>query len=375
MSKEAKFCSLLTLAMSPRIAAICLLLALASPVQAAVGMMNRPYTDPHRQNWSGSGPRPLTTLIWYPADQAPATETLFDAPGGRQFFVRAAVAGNGPISNARRRYPLVVLSHGTGGSAVMLFWLGRELARNGYIAAAVNHHGNTAAERELKPQGFLLYWERPADLSRVLDHLLADPIFGPRIDRSRIAAAGFSLGGYSVIALGGGRFNARAFESFCASKERDFTCGPQPELPDAPARFEELKRTDPRVQASLRHSHDSYRDHRIRAIFAIAPALGGGFTAADLRDVRVPVEIVVGSADQVTPPRTNALRYAKLLPDAKVDVLRGPIGHYTFLHECTDAGKAQLDICRDDATIDRARVHEDVASRALKFFRRVLRTR
>ena len=31
---------------------------------------------------------------------------------------------------------------------------------------------------------------------------------------------------------------------------RDFTCGPQPEFPDAPRLFEELKKTDPVVRES-----------------------------------------------------------------------------------------------------------------------------
>jgi predicted dienelactone hydrolase len=48
-------------------------------------------------------------------------------------------------------------------------------------------------------QGFTLWWERAKDLSTVLDDVLADPDFGPHIDRRRIGAAGFSLGGYTVI--------------------------------------------------------------------------------------------------------------------------------------------------------------------------------
>ena len=86
----------------------------------------------------------------------------------------------------------------------MLMWMGYYLASRGYIVAAVNHHGNTAAESQPAAQGFLLYWERPKDLTVTLDKLLADPVFGTRIDRKRIGAAGFSLGGYTVISIAGG---------------------------------------------------------------------------------------------------------------------------------------------------------------------------
>jgi predicted dienelactone hydrolase len=91
---------------------------------------------------------------------------------------------------------LIVLSHGTGGSAQMMAWLGRALASRGYIAAAVNHPGNNALE-EYTAEGFLIWWERARDLTSVIDMLVGDSQFGRLIDRSRIGAAGFSLGGYT----------------------------------------------------------------------------------------------------------------------------------------------------------------------------------
>lgn len=137
-------------------------------------------------------------------------------------------------------------------------WLGYYLASRGYIVAAVNHHGNTAAERQYVPQGFVLYWERTRDLTAVLDKLLADPVFAEHIDPDRIGAAGFSLGGYTVISVAGGIFSLQEYESFCRSSRRDFTCEPQPEFPDAPRIFEELKKRDSVAQESLRHAGDSF---------------------------------------------------------------------------------------------------------------------
>jgi len=56
-----------------------------------------------------------------------------------------------------------------------------------------------------------LWWERARDLSAVIDGMLSDPTFMPRIDRQRIGAAGFSLGGYTMIAIAQGRHFAGAF--------------------------------------------------------------------------------------------------------------------------------------------------------------------
>lgn len=272
-------------------------------------------------HWSRTAPRPLRTAIWYPIDSAAKRETIFRVPATEQIFVPVDVAPSAQMSERSRKYPLVVMSHGTGGSAVMMMWLGTHLAANGYIVAAVNHHGNTAAEMEPAPQGFLLYWERVTDLKLVIDSVLRDPEFGHRIDHRRIGAAGFSLGGYTVIAAAGGRFSQSTFDEFCGSTERDFTCEPQNEFPEAPARFALLRKSDAVVRESLRRSGASYRDRRIKAVFAIAPALGGGFTERGLGPVNVPIHIVVGSGDVITPPRTNAQRYASLIRDATLTVL------------------------------------------------------
>lgn len=341
----------------------------SSPKQFKVGMVTRNFMDEKRKNWQGTGPRPLRTAVWYPA-AATATqeETIFGGAPEEQVFVPVVVSPGAEISGTSGKYPLILLSHGTGGSALMMMWLGHYLASRGYIVAAVNHHGNTSAEKERAAQGFLLYWERARDVSRVLDLLSSDPVFNARIDRKRIGAAGFSLGGYTVITLAGGVFSPQEFASFCRSPQRDFTCEPQNEMPEAPRLFEELKKTDAVVQESLRHAGDSYRDKRIKRVFAIAPALGGGFTAEGLGRVRIPVHIVIGQADKITPLATNAQRYANLIKGATLTVLPGEIGHYTFLAQCTPRGKTVVDVCRDAGTVDRARVHRQVAEIAFEFF-------
>jgi len=219
------------------------------------------------------------------------------------------------------------------------------------------------------PQGFRLVWERPKDLTVLIDRLFADPVFGPAIDRSRIGAAGFSLGGYTVVALAGGRLNPTELARFCESSQRDFTCGPQPEFPEAEAELAKLVKDDPIVQESLRHATDSYRDERVRAVFAIAPVLGSGFTREDLRDVRIPVHIVAGERDPIVPPPTNAQRFAQLIPQAKLTLLSGGVSHYTFLAVC--APEVTQAICKDEPGVDRSKVHTQVAQMAFELFESV----
>lgn len=116
------------------------------------------------------------------------------------------------------------------------------------------------------------------------------------------------------------------------------------------------------MQATLSEIKGSKR------VFAIAPALGSGFTKAGLRKVEIPVRIVIGQADRVTPLATNSQRYANLIKGASLTVLPGEIGHYTFLAECTAHGKAVLEICRDAEAVDRGKLHQQVAQLTLEFF-------
>jgi predicted dienelactone hydrolase len=341
---------------------------------AKVGQCTRAWTDPHRTNWAGTGPRPLLTELWYPAPDTVIESAIGIGPPEQPLYTAGKAARAAELIGTPPRFPCLLLSHGTGGSALQLGWLGTALAAQGYIVASVNHHGNTSVE-PYTAQGFCLWWERAQDLRAVLDHLLADTRFGARIDPTRAGAAGFSLGGYTVLAVAGGRTDLRAFAAFCRGPERDATCEDQAEFPGMLAQFARLKRTDPRVQASLRRHNSSFRDPRIRAVFAIAPVLGGAFTPAGLAEVSVPVALVVGEADTVAPPLTNAQRFARWLPRATLTVLPGQVGHYTFLSEGTAYGKrVSPRFCRDHASIDRAGVHEQVVQMAGEFFAQHLAT-
>ena len=88
--------------------------------------------------------------------------------------------------------------------------------------------------------------------------------------------------------------------------------------------------------------------------------------------MNVPVHIVVGNGDVITRPHTNAERYASLIQGARLTVLPGDVGHYTFLHECTSRGQEVVPICRDAAGVNRRAVHESVRELALIFFNSVL---
>jgi hypothetical protein len=158
-----------------------------------VGMITRNFTDEKRKNWQATGPRPLRTAIWYPAAAASGEpETIFGGPSETQLFTAVTVADGAELSPASNKYPLVLLSHGTGGSAVMMMWLGYYLAERGYIVAAVNHQAIRRQRSSPRRKGFCfignaLETYQPCSISclqiRFLVHELTLPGLAPPVFR------------------------------------------------------------------------------------------------------------------------------------------------------------------------------------------------
>jgi len=194
-----------------------------------VGGAFRKFTPSDKSyDWRGAKTHALLATVWYPAIPSAVTEPV-EIPGMSELFVVGSCAPDATIASSPAKFPMIVLSHGTGGSALQMAWLGTVLAAHGYIAVAVNHPGNNATE-DYTAQGFLTWWERARDLSVAIDSMLADPMFGAHIDASRIGAAGFSLGGYAMIEIAGGITDPAALKEFCASPRADAGCKSPPEF-------------------------------------------------------------------------------------------------------------------------------------------------
>jgi predicted dienelactone hydrolase len=165
---------------------------LATEDTYGVGVRTETFVDRSRPtNANGSYPgaptRTLPTTIWYPAEGTPGPREQPNAP-----------AYDG------RRFPLLVFSHGytaSGPAYGLLLW---RIASAGFVVAAPTFPLSNGQA----PGGPLLrdYVNQPADVSFVIDQMLRldnddDSPYADLLRRTRIAAAGHSLGGVTTLGL------------------------------------------------------------------------------------------------------------------------------------------------------------------------------
>jgi predicted dienelactone hydrolase len=175
-----------------RAALVLTLVMAALPARAArfpVGVTTMTFT---KTSVTTGAPRPLDTVIWYPAARKTGNADAFglrDAPP------------------RRGRYPLIVFSHGTCGLPTEASYLTMALAREGFVVAAPPHPGNTANEVPACLGGDAFVdsaVNREPDVAFVIDAMLAESAsrtsrFAHRLRPDEIGVTGLSFGGFTTL--------------------------------------------------------------------------------------------------------------------------------------------------------------------------------
>jgi predicted dienelactone hydrolase len=318
--------------------AAALLLALFGTGVQAAGFQHGFAADPDG--------KPLEIGIWYPSDTAAQPVTM--GPTTMSVAVNGAVQG--------RSLPLVVVSHGTGGSFLGHFDTAIALADAGYVVVAVTHTGDNHADQSRS----LDIMDRPRQISRVIDHMLSAWGGAATIDPSRIAMFGFSAGGFTTLASIGGVPDLAKVAPMCRLYPGDFACrliakSSSRDVPPGPT-------------ATARSG-----DPRIKAAVVAAPALGFAFSPDGLADVKVPVQLWRAENDALLPhPRyAEAVRLA--LPQTADHHVVADAGHFDFLAPCSSAlASLAPAICVSADGFDRAAFHATFNVAVLSFLNRAL---
>lgn len=303
--------------------------------------------------------RPLDIALWYPtAETGPAQK----AGDNIVFYGTAALRDATPQAGA---HPLLLLSHGYGGNWRNLNWLAAEMASRGYIVAAVDHPGTTTLNK--RPQDAKQLWRRPEDLRRVMAKIIATPSLAGQVDMQRIAAAGHSLGGWTVLELAGARFDAQRFQTDCRTHTGLAACRLIQTLG--------IDSADKRLAANA-------RDPKIQAVVSLDLGLARGFTPESLSQIAVPTLIMAAQADSDEIPAQQESGYLQQYIPAAVrhDIRVEGATHFSFMQQCKPGAVALIAekdpgeeiVCQDGGTRSRADIHRQLTRDISAFLNQAL---
>jgi predicted dienelactone hydrolase len=293
--------------------------------------------------------KPLAVAIWYPS-RAPASAQPLE-----MFTQR--VAPSGAVSGPS--LPLVLISHGTGGSLATHYDTALALAESGFIAAAVTHTGDNyrdqsyvATRRDLT--------DRPRQMRRVLDYLLEDWRGREQIDPARIGIFGFSLGGFTALVAIGGTPELARIPLFCSDR------------PNAPeCQFIRQRRGD-QLETGPFGPQKWARDARIRTAVIAAPAVAFTFGADGLRAVKAPVQLWRADGDQLAPDEWNSKVVRDGLPVPPDEHVVRNAGHMVFCPCNETLARVAAWMCQDAPGFDRDAFHREFNQAVIAFFRKQL---
>lgn len=291
---------------------------------------------------------PTPVAYWYPTATA-------ERPVRRGPF-ELCVAPDAPV--AEGSFPAVVISHGSGGSAIAHRDTARSLARAGFVVSVPLHARNNFLDNS--DEG-TLHWfhERPRQLSAAIDALLDAPGLAGRIDRGRIGAMGFSAGAFAVLTSAGGVADLRLIGGHCDAHPDDAFCIGGRELG-----YSFPAQADPNAFVV-----SPTPDHRIRAAVLLAP-LGIVFAAGSLDRVTIPIRLYGAEKDESLTSPFHVERVQALLPRPPECSLVPGAGHFAFISPFPASFTGRH--TRDPDGFDRAQFQQRFNAEVSDFFTRVL---
>jgi predicted dienelactone hydrolase len=193
-------------------------------------------------------------------------------------------------------FPLVVISHGLGGSSSSYTYLAEYLASGGIAAVAVEHAGSNdqqlyalltgQSDAVVQDEEFL---RRPQEISLTLNTLTrltntSSPLEG-QLNLNRVGVVGQSFGGYTALALAGATFDMAGLRQVCPPSTLSFN-------PSLLLQCQVVRLGDPGTRLS---------DRRVRSILVMNPVGSALFGPTGYGRIAVPTFVVAGTADTIAP--------------------------------------------------------------------------
>jgi predicted dienelactone hydrolase len=328
--------------------------ALAEP--PTPGIVNFTFDATHRD-------RIVQALVTYPSVDGGFPEYT----GGNAVFKGTHLQRD--AKPERKKHPLIIFSHGSGGNAANATWLTKKLAENGYVVIAPNHQGSTSSDS--RPETTIpATWERKQDMTAMLDAIAASPTLSALIDLNDITIIGFSLGGHTALGLVGAQINAKALADNCES------ANPMPGCEWLQHGNGVIKGNVDLRKIDSAKFNAAYFEPRIKRVAAIDPGFTQAYETSSLASIKVPTFILNLGAKGETWSSVEAEQIAAAIPGGQFDRVEGA-NHFSFLTECKWLGgilvwyEGDDPVCTETGDRSRAEYHEIIASKLLDFLKDV----
>lgn len=292
--------------------------------------------------------------IWYPAHPGGKAVTI----GGNGVFHGTKAGRRAPHRDGT--FPLVLMSHGAGGNAGQFGWIASQLAQNGYVVVLPNHPGTTSGNANA--EAAVRVWERPQDVTAVIDHMRAEADTFSYVDFDKIAVVGFSAGGYTALAVSGARVDPDRLQRFCDDGDHGMSdCA-----------FLRHFGIDLH-QMDLSPAAQDVRDARVKTGVIVDPGIISTITSDSLSRIDIPLFIINLGTQDTVPAGVHALAASQHIPQAD-HVFIPDATHFSFLAECTEKGPEILEkegepdpLCEDAGGRRRADIHNELARRIVTY--------
>lgn len=269
------------------------------------------------------------------------------------FTLNVAVAG----TIKEGRFPLAIISHGSGSSGLSYKDIALSLVSHGFIVIMPSHPNNNYLNNssEGKVENYV---DRPKHISAAIDKVFSIPELSDHVDRQRIAVLGHSMGGYSALVVSG---------AIATTKELIALCNDLPTL------------SDPYCASVIGNTLTksvtvNSKDNRITAQILMAPVGAAFLSKGAFDNVNIPTLLLVSEKDDQLTEKYNAqvikngLQHKGLLT---FDVINNA-GHYSFLTAYPDFLKEELGIiAQDPEGFDRAEFQENIGKKMAIYLHKV----
>ena len=278
--------------------------------------------------------------IFYPSRGLPHMQQF--GPYKLDICVGGEVAGE--------NLPLVIVSHGSGGAGLVYRDLAMYLAKAGFVLALPQHPFNNRFDNSWEGDVRNLI-HRPRHLRMVADALYAKEDLA--IKKDSVAVIGHSMGGYTALAVAGGKPNTGHMIEFCKL----------PENVHSPIAQSILKH-DPVAQDIVVE-----KDVRVKALVLMAGASIDFKSADALEEVEVPVLMYTPSLDLGAAKQAEIVE-ANLKEGLLTHKVIEKADHYSFLSPFPAQIRPHVGPAgRDAPGFDRSAFHAEMHGELEAFFR------